>query len=102
MPKAFVYTEVQLSVPFERAPWRKLNPILIEQKGLMNKTWLSGYQNNSVGGFYEFDSLENANAFAHDYFPKEARALGATFTIRVFDGGVTEIASREMRSPHYS
>jgi putative monooxygenase ydhR len=41
-------------------PWRELNPVLKAQPGLVNKTWLSGDKNNSVGGFYEFDSLENA------------------------------------------
>jgi hypothetical protein len=99
--KVFVYTEVQLSVPFEQAPWRELNPILKEQKGLIRKTWLSGYQNNSVGGIYEFDGIENAKEFAHNYFPSEAKKLGATFTIRIFDGDVTEEASRYLNSPHY-
>jgi hypothetical protein len=102
MAKAFVYTEVQLSVPFDQAPWRELNPILLEQPGLKNKTWLSGHQNQSVGGFYEFDTLENAQRFAQDYFPEEARRIGAAFTTRVFDGSVTEEASRQMRSLHYA
>ncbi len=101
MAKAFVYTEVQLSVPFDQAPWREMNPILKQQPGLINKTWLSGYQNNSVGGIYEFDSIENANKFAQDYFPTEAKQVGAAFTARVFDGSVTEEASRQMNSVHY-
>jgi hypothetical protein len=99
--KAFVYTEVQISVPFDQAPWRELNPVLRAQPGLVNKTWLSGDKNNSVGGFYEFDSLENARQFAYDYFPQEARKIGAAFTTRVFDGNVVEKASRELNSPHY-
>ena len=101
MSKAFVYTEVQISVPFAQAPWRDLNPVLKQQPGLVNKTWLSGVGNNSVGGLYEFDSIENAQRFAQDYFPTEARRLGAAFTTRVFDGTVTEEASRDMRSVHY-
>lgn len=101
MAKAFVYTEVQLSVPFDQAPWRDLNPVLLQQPGLNNKTWLSGVPNNSVGGFYEFDTLADAQRFAQDYFPTEAKKLGASFTTRVFDGAVTEEASREMRSVHY-
>ena len=100
-PKAYVYTEMQLSVPFDQAPWRKLNPILKAQKGLINKTWLSGYQNNSVGGFYAFDSIENAKEFAHNYFPQEAKSLGASFTLRIFDGEIVEEASRFLSSPHY-
>lgn len=100
--KAFVYTEVQLSVPFDKAPWRELNPILKAQPGLVRKTWLSGFQNNSVGGFYEFDGIENAKNFALNYFPEECKQLGATATIRVFDGDVTEEASRYLKSPYYS
>ncbi len=69
---------------------------------LQKQTWLSGYQNGSVGGFYEFDSLENANRFAQDYFPIEAKKLGAAFTTRVFDGAVTEEASRALNSVHYA
>jgi len=102
MSKAFVYTEVQLSVPFDQAPWRELNPTIKAQPGFVNKTWLSGHQNNSVGGMYEFDSIENANKFAQDYFPTEAKKIGAAFTTRVFDGAVTEEASRELNSVHYN
>jgi hypothetical protein len=65
MSKAFVYTEMQFSVPFNKAPWRELNPLIRAQPGFVNKTWLSGFQNNSVGGIYEFDSIENASRFAH-------------------------------------
>ncbi len=102
MSKFFVYTEVQLSVPFDQAPWRELNPILQAQPGLQSKTWLSGVQNHSIGGLYEFDSLENAQAFAHDYFPTEAKKIGAAFTTRIFDGNVTEAASRFLNSPYYT
>jgi hypothetical protein len=101
MSKFFVYTEVQLSVPFDQAPWRELNPILKAQPGFQNKTWLSGVQNNSIGGLYEFDSLENAQAFAQDYFPTEAKKIGAAFTTRIFDGNITEEASRFLNSPYY-
>eukprot|EP01122_Echinamoeba_exundans_P000131 TRINITY_DN10115_c0_g1_i1.p1 TRINITY_DN10115_c0_g1~~TRINITY_DN10115_c0_g1_i1.p1 ORF type:complete len:147 (+),score=31.06 TRINITY_DN10115_c0_g1_i1:278-718(+) len=87
--RAFVYTEVQLSVPFDQAPWKDFNDrIVVNQPGFTNKTWLSGLQNNSVGGFYEFDSVENAKSFALDYFPNEAKKLGAAFTVRVFPAGV--------------
>lgn len=102
MSKAFVYTEVQLSVPFDQAPWREFNATIKKQPGFVNKTWLSGYQNNSVGGIYEFDSIENANKFIQDYFPTEAKLLGSAFSGRVFDGSITEEASREMNSVHYS
>jgi len=101
-PGAFVYTEVQLSVlPFDRGPWRDLNPILKKQPGLLSKTWLSGLHTGTVGGFYAFDSLENAKTFALDYFPTETAALNAAFYTRIFDATVTEAASRDMASPFY-
>lgn len=98
---AFVYTEVQLSIPFNEAPWERLNPTLLRQPGLRNKTWLAGVSNHSVGGFYEFDSLEHARRFVIDYFPAEARSLGVAQTTRIFDGRPVAEASRQMRSPHF-
>jgi hypothetical protein len=99
---AYVYTEVQLSaLPFDNAPWRELNPVLKQQKGLLAKTWLSGLYTGTPGGLYAFDTIENAQKFAIDYFPQEAKQLNAAFTTRVFDASVTEEASREMNSPFY-
>lgn len=99
--KAFVYTELQISLPFEQAPWRSLNPVLLQQPGLLNKTWLAGVDNHSLGGFYAFDSIENAQRFVTGYFPDEARRLGVAQTTRVFDATVVEAASRDMNSVHF-
>jgi hypothetical protein len=101
MSKAFVYTELQVSLPFDRAPWRDLNPVLLTQPGLRNKTWLAGIGNNSVGGFYEFDSVEHATRFVTAYFPGEARKLLSPQTTRVFDGSVVAEASRYLDSVHF-
>jgi Putative mono-oxygenase ydhR len=101
MSKAFVYTELQNSVSFENAPWRELNPEILKQPGFRNKTWLSGLVNKSVGGFYEFDSIENAKKFVTEYFPKEAKRFGVAQTTRIFDGNVVEEASRELNSVHF-
>lgn len=30
MSKAFVYTELQIAVPFADAPWREINPVLLQ------------------------------------------------------------------------
>lgn len=101
-PGAFVYTEVQINVlPFNDAPWPALNPVLKAQPGLLSKTWLSGVHTGSLGGFYSFDTIENAKKFAVDYFPQEAASLKAAFTTRIFDAAPTETASREMASPVY-
>lgn len=102
VPGAFVYTQIQVNVPFGEAPWREINPVLKAQQGLLSKTWLSGVNTNTLGGIYAFDTIDNARAFALNHFPAEAAALSAPFYTRLFDATVTEAASREMRSPFYS
>lgn len=101
-PGAFVYTEVQVNVPFENAPWQARNPVLKQQKGLISKLWLSGLNTNTLGGVDAFDTVENALAFAVDDFPKTAAKLNAAFYTRVFDAGVAEAASRGLQSPYYT
>ena len=100
-PGAFVYTEAQISAPFDQAPWRDMNPILKAQPGLLHKTWLSGVHTNSVGGFYAFDTLENATRFVTDYFPTETAGLNVAYTTRLFDAPLVEEASRQMFSPFF-
>lgn len=100
-PGAFVYTEVQVNVPFEKAPWQDRNPVLKQQPGLLAKTWLSGLHTNTLGGIDVFDTLENARAFALDGFPKAAANMNAAFYTRVFEANVTEEASRYLKSPFY-
>lgn len=101
MTKAFVYTELQINVPFGDVPWQKLNPVLKSQPGMLNKTWLSGYGTNTVGGLYEFDSIENAQKFATGYFPSEPREFGVAHTSRIFDAEIVEEASIGMNSVHF-
>lgn len=101
-PSAFLYTEVQVSAPFDHVPWRAMNPTLKAQAGLLHKTWLSGADNLSAGGFYAFDSIENATRFATDYFPTEAAGLNAAYTTRLFDAAPVVDASRAMQSPFFS
>ncbi|TQV87180.1 YdhR family protein [Aliikangiella coralliicola] len=99
--KTFVYTELQISMPFADAPWSDINVSLLERPGLINKTWLSGTTNQSLGGFYTFDSLENAQAFVTGYFPSEAEKFGVAQTTRLFDAEIVEEASRDMNSAHF-
>jgi len=102
LPGAFVYTEAQISAPFDQAPWRAMNPVLKAQPGLLHKTWLSGVHTRSVGGFYAFDTMENATRFVTDYFPTEAAALGVAYTTRLFDGASVAEASRGLHSPFFA
>lgn len=100
-PQAFVYTEVAISVPFDQAPWSEINTAIRQQPGFLNKTWLSGHGNNSLGGFYGFDSIENARKFVTEYFPSEPRAFGVAHNTRVFDAAVTADASADMGAVQY-
>lgn len=100
-PGAFIYTEVQINVPFEKAPWQDRNPVLKQQKGFISKTWLSGLHTNTLGGLDAFDTVENATAFAVEAFPKTAAKMNAAFYTRIFDAAVTEEASRFLNSPFY-
>jgi hypothetical protein len=102
LKKVFVYTEVQISVPFTEQVWKGINERYHKEvPGLVRKTWLSGLGTQTVGGFYEFDSLENAQNFAWNVFPQEPRGFGVSFTTKLFDGDVTADASIDMKSPHY-
>lgn len=100
-PKAFVYTELQISAPFDRVPWQQIDTHIKAQPGFLNKTWLAGLGSQSAGGFYAFDSIEHAEQFVANYFPSEARKFGVAQTSRVFDAHATEDASKEMNSVHY-
>jgi hypothetical protein len=98
---AFVYTELQVSVPFAKAPWRQRNPVILAQPGFISKTWLSGIDTHSLGGFYAFDTIEHAQTFVSDEVPRTARKLRAAQTSRVFDAAATADASRDMKSVHH-
>lgn len=99
--KAFVYTEVQINVPFEKAPWGDVNRAIKEQPGFINKTWLAGVKTNSLGGIYAFDSIENAQKFVTGYFPAEAGGFGAAHNTRIFDATIVKDASLDIGSPHF-
>lgn len=100
-PKAFVYTEVAISVPFDQAPWPAINEKIREQPGFLNKTWLQGHGTRSIGGFYAFDSIENARQFVTGYFPTEPRSFGVAHNTRIFDAEVVREASLDLDAVHF-
>ncbi len=103
MGKVFLYGEFQTSVPnFTPELWGPVNAQLKNVPGLVRKTWLSGIGTHTIGGFYEFDSIEHARAFATGLYAEQAKYAGASLTVKLFDGDVVEEASRGMNSPHYS
>lgn len=101
MSKIYIYAEVQASIPFENAPWAVINPQMKKWAGLLRKTWLSGLETNSVGGIYEFDTLEHARAYVEGYLLLEAKAVGGAGSLltRFYESAALEEASREMQSP---
>ncbi len=101
MIKAFVYVEAQVSVSFDEFPWKDDNPGIKSQPGLISKTWLSGIDNNSIGSFYAFDSIENAKKYATGYMFEKAKKLNIGLTTRIFCAESVEEASKELNSPFY-
>ena len=101
MVKAFVYVEAQASVPFEEYPWEKGNEGIRKQPGFISKTWLSGADNNSMGGFYAFDSIENAKRYATGFMSEKAKKLYIGLTTCVFSAKRVAQASGEMNLPFF-
>lgn len=102
MSKVYLYAEIQVSIPFTEVDWPAYNKTMKLENGLVSKTWLSGLETRSIGGFYEFDSVENAKAYAAGYLAAAAAQLGGTLSVKLFDGDIVEEASRGMNSPFYS
>ena len=99
--KIFLYAEFQVSTAFGEIDWAPVNDAMKRFPGLKSKTWLSGINTHSVGGFYEFDSLEHAQKYVDDMLLPFGRKISASLTVRLFDGDVTRDASRGMDSPFY-
>lgn len=99
--KTFLYAEFQVSVPFEKVDWPSANEVMKQIPGLKVKTWLSGVNTHSIGGFYEFDSVDNARAYAEGALADFAKQAGGSLTTKIFDGEVVRAASLDMASPHY-
>lgn len=100
--KVFLYAEIQVAVPFASLDWRPIDVEMKKEPGLRSKTWLAGLNTNTIGGFYEFDSVENADAYARGYLAHAARRLGGQLSVKLFDGDVTAQASRAIHSPFYA
>jgi hypothetical protein len=100
--KAFVYIEAQVSVPFEEYDWSHDNQGIRKQPGFISKTWLSGADNNSIGGFYAFDSIENAKNYDTGFMSEKAKKLNIGITTCIFSAERVREASGEMNSPFFN
>ncbi len=102
MSKIFLYAEYQVSIPFTEIDWQPINVEMQKFPGLKSKTWLSGINTHSIGGFYEFDSIENARKYIDELLIPFTKKVDGDLSVRIFDGEVTEEASIGMNSPFYS
>lgn len=96
-----MYVEFQTSAPFCEIDWKPVNVEMKKYAGLKSKTWLSGVNTNSLGGFYEFDSVENAQAYADGLLIPYGKQISANLTIKLFNGDIVKDASIGMDSPFY-
>lgn len=101
MAKVFIYAEYQVSIQFTEIDWAPINTQMQTFKGLKSKTWLSGINTHSVGGFYEFDSKESAQAYIDGLLVPFAQIINGNLSVKLFDGDVVAEASRGMSSPYY-
>lgn len=98
----FLYAEYQVSIPFEQIEWEPINVEMKKFPGLLSKTWLSGINTHSVGGFYEFESSESAQRYIDGLLTPFAAKIQGNLSVRLFDVDATKTASIGMDSPFHS
>jgi putative monooxygenase ydhR len=101
MSKVFIYAEYQVSTPFTNINWHEINAKMKKFSGLVSKTWLSGKNTKTVGGFYEFDNQTNAQAYIDQLLIPFSKEVAGNLTVKLFDGEIVKEASIGMNSPFY-
>jgi len=101
MKKTFLYAEFQISIPFDQIDWQTINVEMKKYVGLKSKTWLSGINTHTVGGFYEFDSVENAQNYIDGLLVPFIKQVNGNLSTKIFDGEITQEANIGMLSPFY-
>ncbi|MEM6398809.1 MAG: YdhR family protein [Cyanobacteria bacterium P01_D01_bin.116] len=99
--KVFIYAEYQVSIPFNQIDWKSINIEMKKFPGLKSKTWLSGINTNTLGGFYEFDSVESAQKYIDGLLIPFASRINGNLSVKIFDGDITKEANMGMNSPFY-
>ncbi len=100
--KIFLYAEYQVLVPFDQIDWEPINPEMKKYEGLKSKTWLSGVNNHTVGGFYEFSSLDFAQKYIDELLIPFSQQINGNLSVKLFNGDVVAAASKDMNSPFYN
>lgn len=101
MKKIFLYAEYQVQIPFDQIDWQPIDVDMKKFPGLKSKTWLSGLNNHTVGGFYEFDCVENAQRYIDGLLIPFSKKVNGNLSVKLFDGDITEAANISMHSPFY-
>lgn len=99
--RVFLYAEYQVSIPFDEIDWEPINEEMKQFEGLVSKTWLSGVNTNSVGGFYEFMNQELAQKYIDELLIPFAQKVNGNLSVKLFNSAIVEEASRGMSSPFY-
>jgi hypothetical protein len=100
--KVFLYAEFQVAIPFDQIDWQPINVEMKKYAGLKSKTWLSGINNQTVGGFYEFDSIDNAQTYIDGLLIPFVKQVNGNLSVKLFDGDITANANIGMLSPFYA
>jgi hypothetical protein len=101
-PQVYLYAEYQVSIPFSQIDWEPINAEMKKFPGLISKTWLAGVNTHSVGGFYAFETVENAQAYVDGLLAPFAKKVGGNLAVRIFDARATRAASVGMNSPFFA
>lgn len=101
MNKVFVYAEYQVTSPFSEINWSEINIEMKKFQGLISKTWLSGVNTKTIGGFYEFENQVDAQAYIDELLIPFTKHVGGNLTVKLFDGEIVKDASLGMNSPFY-
>ena len=100
--KIFLYAEYQVAIPFEEVDWEPINTEMQKFDGLVSKTWLSGINNHTLGGFYEFTSEELAQKYIDELLIPFTKKVNGNLSVKLFNGDVVSDASKGMGSPFFS
>eukprot|EP01083_Nonionella_stella_P158234 514766_1 len=96
----YLYVDFPTSTTFDNIPWKVINSEMKEFNGLKSKTWLASVDNSTCGGFYEFDTKDNAQNYIDNYLKdKVEKQMNVKATFKLYDKEITKEASMGMSSP---
>ncbi len=98
----YVHVEFPTFIDQNQLDWKQINVEMKKFDGLISKTWLEGIDKNSVGGFYEFDTRQNAENYIQNYLKEVTESqLGVEGTYKIYSKDATKNPSVEMNSPFW-